>query len=286
VHWRRRRSPGPLVCVGISADGSAEFPTQTGGVTGWGTGWGAAVSALLAEKALEDAPLVRRGRSLGVDLGPHVVTDGVENVLRRVENRRRRPVLKTSRLRRRRRNDQRSVRPGRISQAARVSRAVLRTSPGCIGRQVDVALPHRVAVWVRPALEVLALRPHRHRPRIGRSSQSLGATNSRDSKRHHHRPPGLLPLTKLTNEANCGGRMKSVGRPPERDDSEAGDRTRAARPSKRRANGQPTEPSICSSIRRLHSTAYSIGSIFVIGSMKPFTIRPIACSSESPRDMR
>jgi len=29
--------------------------------------------------------------------------------------------------------------------------------------------------------------------------------------------------------------------------------------------GQPTEPSICSSMSRLHSTAYSIGSVRVIG---------------------
>ena len=49
---------------------------------------------------------------------------------------------------------------------------------------------------------------------------------------------------------------------------------------------QPTEPSICSSMRRLHSTAYSIGSVRVIGSMKPLTTMPIACSSESPRLIR
>ena len=49
---------------------------------------------------------------------------------------------------------------------------------------------------------------------------------------------------------------------------------------------QPTEPSICSSIRRLHSTAYSIGSVRVIGSMKPLTTMPIACSSERPRLIR
>ena len=49
---------------------------------------------------------------------------------------------------------------------------------------------------------------------------------------------------------------------------------------------QPTEPSICSSIRRLHSTAYSIGRVRVIGSMKPLTTMPIACSSERPRLIR
>ena len=51
-------------------------------------------------------------------------------------------------------------------------------------------------------------------------------------------------------------------------------------------DGQPTEPSIWSSIKRLHSTAYSIGSVRVIGSMKPFTTMPIACSSERPRLIR
>jgi len=48
----------------------------------------------------------------------------------------------------------------------------------------------------------------------------------------------------------------------------------------------PTEPSICSSIRRLHSTAYSMGRVRVMGSMKPLTIMPMACSSERPRLMR
>ena len=49
---------------------------------------------------------------------------------------------------------------------------------------------------------------------------------------------------------------------------------------------QPTEPSICSSIKRLHSTAYSIGRVRVIGSMNPLTIMLIACCSESPRLIR
>ena len=63
-----------------------------------------------------------------------------------------------------------------------------------------------------------------------------------------------------------------------------------SRPAERTPSGappaQPTLPSICSSIRRLHSTAYSIGSVRVIGSMKPLTTMPIACSSERPRDIR
>ena len=90
-----------------------------------------------------------------------------------------------------------------------------------IGREVEIALPDRVAVRIGAGLEVLALGPHRH-------------------------------------------------------DSEP----RSARPD------QPTEPSICSSIKRLHSTAYSIGSVLVIGSMNPLTTMPTACSSVRPRDMR
>ncbi len=46
---------------------------------------------------------------------------------------------------------------------------------------------------------------------------------------------------------------------------------------------QPIEPSICSSISRLSSTAYSIGSSLVTGSMKPLTIIFEASSSSRPR---
>ena len=49
---------------------------------------------------------------------------------------------------------------------------------------------------------------------------------------------------------------------------------------------QPTAPSICSSIRRLSSRAYSIGSSRAIGSTKPRTIIAIASSSVMPRLIR
>ena len=49
---------------------------------------------------------------------------------------------------------------------------------------------------------------------------------------------------------------------------------------------QPTAPSICSSIRRLSSRAYSIGSSLAMGSTKPRTIIAIASSSVMPRDIR
>ena len=56
---------------------------------------------------------------------------------------------------------------------------------------------------------------------------------------------------------------------------------------KRVGNGhQPTAPSIWSSMRRLSSRAYSIGSSRAIGSMKPRTIIAMASSSAIPRDMR
>src|SRR6185369_5796352 len=48
----------------------------------------------------------------------------------------------------------------------------------------------------------------------------------------------------------------------------------------------PTAPSICSSMSRLSSNAYSMGSSLAIGSMKPRTIIAIASSSVRPRDIR
>lgn len=52
------------------------------------------------------------------------------------------------------------------------------------------------------------------------------------------------------------------------------------------AHGQPTAPSICSSISRLSSSAYSMGSSRAIGSTKPRTIIAIASSSDRPRLIR
>ena len=48
----------------------------------------------------------------------------------------------------------------------------------------------------------------------------------------------------------------------------------------------PTLPSMLSSMSRDSSTAYSIGSVLVIGSMKPLTIIAVACCSVSPRLIR
>ena len=54
----------------------------------------------------------------------------------------------------------------------------------------------------------------------------------------------------------------------------------------RAAGRHPTAPSMLSSMRRESSTAYSIGSVLVIGSMKPFTIIAVACCSVRPRLIR
>ena len=58
------------------------------------------------------------------------------------------------------------------------------------------------------------------------------------------------------------------------------------RPLGQFAATQPTAPSICSSISRLSSSAYSIGSSLAIGSTKPRTTMAIASSSVRPRLIR
>ena len=45
----------------------------------------------------------------------------------------------------------------------------------------------------------------------------------------------------------------------------------------------PTDPSICSSMRRFSSTEYSIGNSFTRSLTKPFTARDIASPSDRPR---
>jgi len=52
------------------------------------------------------------------------------------------------------------------------------------------------------------------------------------------------------------------------------------------SHAYPTEPSICSSIRRFISTAYSMGSSRTSGSIKPLTIIVLASASLSPRLVR
>ena len=82
----------------------------------------------------------------------------------------------------------------------------------------------------------------------------------------HARPPG-----------NGGAAIESVGALTARE------RPRTPPGAAQRAP-QPMLPTISSWIRRLSSTAYSIGSSFVTGSMKPFTIIAAASSSVKPRE--
>src|SRR3546814_6738877 len=96
------------------------------------------------------------------------------------------------------RGDEGAGAPVDVGEAGFVLRAVGRTAPRSLGREVEVALPHGLAVAVRAALEVLAVLPHGHGSVL--------------------------------------------------------------RPGRQR---QPTLPSIWSSMRRLHSTAYSMGSVRV-----------------------
>ena len=56
--------------------------------------------------------------------------------------------------------------------------------------------------------------------------------------------------------------------------------------SGRLSHRQPTAPSICSSMSRFSSRAYSMGSSRAIGSMKPRTIMAMASSSGMPRLIR
>ena len=80
------------------------------------------------------------------------------------------------------------------------------------------------------------------------------------------------------------GRRASPARPNAA--RRVGSEVRRRRHTGCRAAGQPTAPSMLSSIRRDSSTAYSIGSVLVIGSMKPLTIIAVACCSVSPRLIR
>ena len=107
----------------------------------------------------------RRSRGpLGLDLGPHPVADASSGGPR--PRRAGPPPCRRRRW---------PARPGSagstsepwvqatVGQPALVLRAVVRAAPRRVGREVEVALAHGVAVGVRPALEVLALLAHRHR---------------------------------------------------------------------------------------------------------------------------
>src|SRR3546814_10382095 len=112
------------------------------------------------------------------------------------------------------RGDEGSVAPVDAGEAGFVLRAVGRTAPRRLGREVEVALPHGLAVAVRAAFEVLTVLPHGHGSVL--------------------------------------------------------------RPGRQR---QPTLPSIWSSMRRLHSTAYSMGSVRVRSAEHKSELQSILRSS-------
>ena len=62
--------------------------------------------------------------------------------------------------------------PAGVHHPAREAGAVVRAAPRRLGREVDAALPHDLAVGVRPALVVPAVHPHRHGRQFGRRSRS------------------------------------------------------------------------------------------------------------------
>src|SRR5690606_26696458 len=61
---------------------------------------------------------------------------------------------------------ERAVHPAAVGEPPLIARAVVGAAPRRVGREVDVALPHGVAVGVGAALEVLALLTHGHVPTI------------------------------------------------------------------------------------------------------------------------
>src|SRR3954469_18037601 len=110
-----------------------------------------------AEAAPEPTALVGLAH-LGEDLG----ADGVDDVLGLVEDGGGRAVVEPGRLLGRAGRHQGAVRPVHVGQAALVALADVGAAPGRVGSEVEVALPHGLAIGVGAALEVLALLPHGH----------------------------------------------------------------------------------------------------------------------------
>jgi hypothetical protein len=155
-----------------------------------------------------------------------------------------------------RRLDEASVLPPDIGVTPLVPGTILRASPWCLGSQIELAETRDLTGRICAALEVLALFSHRH------EHISL-----------HHRGTGVCS-TRPDISADTAAFQLDQGL-----SAGSGDFSR-------HSGFQPTEPSIWSSMSRLHSTAYSIGRVRVIGSMKPFTTMLIAWLSERPRLIR
>ncbi len=150
-------------------------------------------------------------------------------------------------------------------------------SPTAVGRRAYLQLPR--ASLVRPdrtpSAEGTIIRAGSCDPCCGARPPEVGGTDASRAGNDAWREPArrrMPPRTQRGWSASRAARSRS---------------TSAAHATQRRSERrQPTEPSICSSIRRLHSTAYSIGRVRVIGSMKPLTTMPIACSCDRPRLIR
>ncbi len=120
---------------------------------------------------------------------------------------------------------------------------------------------------------------HRHAQRIQRETTQRCA------------PPGFFFLMRERHllRQRPGGAPR--GAHPVGFGIQVGQRLNVARAHSRKIWGclcgaHPTEPSICRSISRFNSTAYSIGNSFTNGSKKPLTIIAAALFSGSPRLIR
>ena len=135
-----------------------------------------------------------------------------------------------------------------------------------------VALVPRLQVGQR-AQRVAAGRSPRTRPApAARAAPSISSGSRVDPRRA---PAGTAARTIVST----GGRVTAPSISKRRSATSC-ERRRLAGSS----GAQPIEPTISSWISRLSSTAYSIGSSFVTGSMKPLTIIAAASSSVKPRE--
>ena len=139
-------------------------------------------SQRLRRKMRPSRPLLRGPADLGQDRRAGRVHD----VLGLVEQRGDvvAALVEPGRLLRRRRGDQRAVRPVHVGQAPLERLAVGGAAPRRLGREVEVALADRLAVRVGPGFEELAVLPHWHRAIVpGAASKSVSRTQ-RCGRRH------------------------------------------------------------------------------------------------------
>ena len=126
-----------------------------------------------------------------------------------------------------------------------------------------------------------------------RSAANSGASRSTGANRHSSsRPVGHGEVGDVERRGARGARGLAARAPTPWRVRAVGDgagvvrRQAVAACSCRGGRHQPTAPSICSSMRRLSSRAYSMGSSRAMGSTNPRTIIAMASVSGMPRDMR